>query len=312
MKKANKILMATVAILLSLVLFSTSIVSGIYARFVIEKSGSVPIKFNKFGVGVELTLSDALKAAIGGEQALANCTTVNGNSVSINIDNLAMHPGVRFDDGIQFKLSGSPNTRVKLILDIDIDFDSEQFRVPAKFSSRWGTDFYVIPVGFTYSLFENETKYETWCDYYASAWNVISTDKTLVDPEYEILCALYYDFDSYSYKEYNGDYLYYTYLTGTYDYNTAPMSTNLAVETVIDTNGDFGFTGYYGECINGLNFSIAWPLEMLQNNNGSLNQEQMDKIAAYLCREDNDPTISVSYSIRVEQVDADYFPTWYS
>ena len=54
MKKSNKILMATVAILLSLVLISTSIVSGIFARFVIEKSGSTAIKFNKFGVDLEL------------------------------------------------------------------------------------------------------------------------------------------------------------------------------------------------------------------------------------------------------------------
>ena len=58
MKKANRILMATVAVLLSLVLITTSVVSGIFARFTVLQEAKTQMTLNKFGVSLGLTLSD--------------------------------------------------------------------------------------------------------------------------------------------------------------------------------------------------------------------------------------------------------------
>ena len=52
MKKVNKILMATVSILLSLVLLSTSLVSGIFAKYVIKNSAESNVGFKKWGITV--------------------------------------------------------------------------------------------------------------------------------------------------------------------------------------------------------------------------------------------------------------------
>ena len=54
MRRANKILMATVAILLCLVLITSSVVSTTLAKFVITKSASTSVGFTKFNMEVKL------------------------------------------------------------------------------------------------------------------------------------------------------------------------------------------------------------------------------------------------------------------
>ena len=55
MRRANKIFMATVAVLLCLVLISTSIVSGVFARFAITKKAETTVKLEQFGVEIKLS-----------------------------------------------------------------------------------------------------------------------------------------------------------------------------------------------------------------------------------------------------------------
>lgn len=133
MKKANKILMATVAILLSLVLLSTSIVSGIFARFVIEKSGSVPIKFNKFGVELELEIDDDVYAAVGGENSNNVELSRDGDSVTVTLKNLKMAPGDDFTDAIKVSVSGDAGVRCKIGLDIDFVYEKSDFTIKGAF-----------------------------------------------------------------------------------------------------------------------------------------------------------------------------------
>mgnify|MGYP007037148426 CR=1 FL=1 len=96
MKKVNKILMATVAILLSLVLISTSVVSGIFAKFVIQKDAVVSVKFKNFGV----------KLSVGREAQVISGP--DAKSVSITYDAFEMYPGVYKIPAIWF----SANLRV--------------------------------------------------------------------------------------------------------------------------------------------------------------------------------------------------------
>ena len=52
MRKANKIIMATVSTLLTLILVSSCILSGLYAKYVTKESSLVTVGFKKFGVTI--------------------------------------------------------------------------------------------------------------------------------------------------------------------------------------------------------------------------------------------------------------------
>ena len=118
MKKANKILMAMVAILLSLVLISTSVVSGVFARFVQTKSATTTVSFKKFGVSMEVT-------------APSNVTKVNdGQDVAVTLNNLQIAPGYSDYYLVQVKFSGEPTVITHLKVAVDIEL-SPKFYVPA-------------------------------------------------------------------------------------------------------------------------------------------------------------------------------------
>ena len=151
MKKVNKILMATVAILLSLVLISTSVVSGVFAKFVIKKTTETTVKLEKFGVSMEVT-------------APSNVTKVNdGENVSVTLDNVLMTPGYSDYYLIQFKFSGTPTVITHLKVAVDIEL-SPKFYVPAdkfpEYSSY--TNKAHMPIRFGSSTILNGVKKDTY------------------------------------------------------------------------------------------------------------------------------------------------------
>ena len=96
MKRANKILMVTVAILLSLVLLSTSLVSGIFARFVVKKQADTTVGLEKFGV--ELTLTPRADALIKKSESKA------GDSVQIAYEALPLYPGADYSELLNIEI----------------------------------------------------------------------------------------------------------------------------------------------------------------------------------------------------------------
>lgn len=148
MSKVNKILMATVAILLTLVLISTSVVSSVFARFTIKKQASMVVGLEKFGVSLGLTLSDEFVEFLGGQDAVDDMTTVNGDSISINITNLKMAPGDQFLDAISFNISGTPNVKVRVVIEPRVEFEEDDFD-ELNDGTFWG-----VPVGLYYSAYD--------------------------------------------------------------------------------------------------------------------------------------------------------------
>ena len=148
MNKTNKILMRAVAILLCLVLISISVVSSVFARYVIAKDTSTTIKLNKFGVSLGLTLSDEFVEYLGGEEVVADMMTVNGDSISINIPNLKMAPGESYLDAISFNISGTPNVRAKVVIEPKVVFEEDDF-AELNDGTFWG-----VPVGLYYSAYD--------------------------------------------------------------------------------------------------------------------------------------------------------------
>ena len=58
MRKVNRIMMATVSVLLALVLLTTSILSGVYAKFMETDTTSINAGFKALGVSVDLTFDE--------------------------------------------------------------------------------------------------------------------------------------------------------------------------------------------------------------------------------------------------------------
>ena len=150
MRKVNKMLMATVSILLCLVLISTSVVSGIYAKFVITKSGDATVSLKAFGVTLRVSPGTNLPAG-----TVVSPTQINANTLSVTVTGVRLAPGDFVDDVVIFQVGGSPNVqKVDFKLVVDISNDSSyylgyQSDLPIPGIDSIGRADYYSPIGFT-------------------------------------------------------------------------------------------------------------------------------------------------------------------
>ena len=88
MRKTNRIMMGTVSILLCLVLVTTSVLSGIFAKFVTKRKAEANIAFKKWGITVTpgSDLEDSYSTVIDGEDRVV---------VKAKLDENLMAPGTR-------------------------------------------------------------------------------------------------------------------------------------------------------------------------------------------------------------------------
>ena len=136
MKKVNKALMATVAILLSLVLISTSVLSGVFAKFVETKSAGATVSLKAFGLTLTVSSKDKYNPVY---------TPSADNAISVTVP-ITMNAAENYDDIVKFTLSNTPNVdKVKLILTMKIE-GVENFAVSGIEGIPDGNH---IPLGFT-------------------------------------------------------------------------------------------------------------------------------------------------------------------
>lgn len=119
MRKKNRIIMALVSILLCLVLVTTSLLSGIFARFAVSKSASADIKYKKWGLTV--TTGDNLSTSYTKDNAL-----VVDSSSTLDV----MAPGTK-GSLMWFRVSGSAE------VDFAVDF-SGSIEIGSGFSPTSG------------------------------------------------------------------------------------------------------------------------------------------------------------------------------
>jgi hypothetical protein len=112
--------MATVAVLLCLVLISTSIVSGVFARFAITKKAETTVKLEQFGVTIELTPDANL---------VKETEIKKGDSATVEFSNLQMVPGDSFYNALNVKVTGAPTVDVVLRITCHIDYDTSAYKV---------------------------------------------------------------------------------------------------------------------------------------------------------------------------------------
>lgn len=110
MKKANKILMAAVAILLCLVLISTSILSGVFAKFVHQRAMDATMTFKHLGVTVTMS-AETDRTALVAAGATISTEVKNGKSGTITISGLKMRPGLDFSRAVKFEFGKQGETQ---------------------------------------------------------------------------------------------------------------------------------------------------------------------------------------------------------
>jgi hypothetical protein len=113
MKKFNKILMMTVAILLTLVLASTSVVSGIFAKYVVTKSASTEVSLKAFGITLKVEGTQ-------GNIKYSPTGSTKDTAISVSVTDLQLVPNQTLDDVVKFTIAadgtgGKPNVdKVKI------------------------------------------------------------------------------------------------------------------------------------------------------------------------------------------------------
>ena len=152
-RKANRILMAIVLILLCLVLMTTSVVSGIFAKYTISKQILMSFSFESFGVTIKIIPSEELKTAVGDSNITFDAA---GN---LTVSNLLMHPGDNFADALKFQITGKPTADAELKVEVTVANENSAFdnsfkitkqAFPSLFTGGWAdkTEMPYVPMGF--------------------------------------------------------------------------------------------------------------------------------------------------------------------
>ena len=106
-KRFNKILMMTVAILLCFVLISTSVVSGIFAKYVITRSAGATVSLKAFGITLSVD-GMATNNSTGITKTVVSKDT-NNNALEISVTGISLAAGESIDDVVKFTIDGTPN-----------------------------------------------------------------------------------------------------------------------------------------------------------------------------------------------------------
>ena len=167
MRKVNKILMATVSILLCLVLISTSVVSGIFAKYAINNKGKATASLKAFGVTLDMTVDEEALEDAGAEVETAEDHYEVTKSVTIT--GLKMAPGVTLDDVIRVAVDGTQNVRFNFIVNIDIQIH-EKFLVKTDNFSTLNANTAYMPIQFMVGNIANINADTYTNSLYTNAW----------------------------------------------------------------------------------------------------------------------------------------------
>ena len=138
MKKFTKRLTMIVAILLSLVLLTSSIVSTTLAKYVVAKSAQVTATLQDFGLTVTLESNTQDGNYILTKDEVSS--KQKGDSVSIKFTDVILKPGDEtYKNAIKASIGGKANVPAKVLIAIDITCDDGAFKLTGEYSSDYKT-----------------------------------------------------------------------------------------------------------------------------------------------------------------------------
>lgn len=171
MKKFTKRLTMIVAILLSLVLLTSSIVSTTLAKYVVKKSVTTTAQLQKFGLDVTLDLNNTLE----GSADIKN----TGDSATITISDFKLKPGDNYKDAITASITGNPTVTANVTIAVDVTCTDANFKAEAaKFNAINGFDKDRIytPIGFYVGGSISAISPYTYYDYASNVTNKLETE----------------------------------------------------------------------------------------------------------------------------------------
>lgn len=311
MRKRNKILMATVSVLLCLVLVTTCGLSGIYAKYTTKDSASLNVGFKKLGVNVSVDVNrNAIEKELYGSESTKNVavtTTTSGNQVSVSVSGMKIGPDDDLSKLFRVTVSGTPEVKCRVKMVITFAYRSSYDSITTSTSPKT----YYMPVGFTFGALQNasSTTYVIPNNYlnhlgpwrthsgsgHSTCGNNIETSSQIgvnatewrfaydMEQLIDVTCVKLTDSgeDSYFYKEFD------------------PDSTDTKLKTVA-FYADSGDATTKATPINTLEFGFKWPYE-----HGETPEEiaQYDALAKTIA--DNNKNLNlftITYTISVEQI----------
>lgn len=139
-KKANRIMMIAVSLLLALVLLTTCVLSGIYAKYVTQSEVPTKIVIKKLGLTINVKENDTVISKVQ--------ETKQGNFVSLTYSSFNIRPGVEENGLIKFFISGTPTVPVRVTVRVNVTTD-ERCMVPESVTLNSNdTDAVYIPFTF--------------------------------------------------------------------------------------------------------------------------------------------------------------------
>lgn len=272
MRRANKILMAAVAILLCLVLITTSVVSGVFAKYAIKKQASTSVGLEKFGVELGITVQPELITTVGTN----NVVTVNdGENVSVTITNLKMSPGMKFYDAIKIHADGHTTVATQFKMTFSISFTKDDFKVDST-TSR-------MPLGFRLTAFNS------------SGGRIEKHDKVAVANPF--LKNYAPKRVSYAIANNTADYIDFSH-TEKDDYSTNYVTKDFAADTDVVFKTKKLTTNVY---INDFSVGFYYPLDATGETSSNLTAVDIDKWSTALASNGKNLTATINYTISLTQ-----------
>lgn len=113
MKKHNKNLMKVVAVLLSLVLLTSAVVSSTFAKYVVTKDASVEATLKKYNITVTLEVDERATK-------IAAQTIKKGDSISYTCNGVKLKPGDDYSNLITASIVGTPAVSSTITITVDV------------------------------------------------------------------------------------------------------------------------------------------------------------------------------------------------
>ena len=305
MRKINRMMMATVSILLSLVLVTSSVVSGTLAKYVTRgEAESSAARVAKWGVEVSASLDDDFLRYLD-EETTVDITTVGDGTLLINVPQFTMHPGDVFSDAIHFEISGTPEVAVKLNIEMVFSTNVDAYFVPVGVGGlkagegllgKNDTGLKIFPMGLTFCA-DDDVRYviKPWSSEKERGLNnyIFSSEKTVMAEATREIAGM-------------------TDLTYTKIGTTAPHYT-VHKEFAPNQSMSITYTDTDGNEVNINSFAVGfeWPLEYertitTQGVTHKLTKEQINEMEMYICNnKDNYSTnkITLQYIVSITQID---------
>ena len=104
-KNSGRMILRIVAILLCLVLITTSIVSSTLAKFIVTKDATTVVSLKKFGIALNMNKGSHY------DQATATPKIADdGSTISVTLSNIKLLPGANYSEIVYFTITLAPQS----------------------------------------------------------------------------------------------------------------------------------------------------------------------------------------------------------